>query len=200
MATNYRMLQWRLYRRANDKHGEPLEVLRKGNIKQVLQQVYQEGHFGVNNTWYKAKILYYAPKLFGSVQDLVKNCEACQFRQKKPANRVVLSNTITKPSRPFFMIGCNAVGPVVESDLGNKYILVAVDYLTRWPVTMSVKDITEKTTATYLFDCVIQYYGVLQFILTDRGSNFTSRHVKSFLSQIRYRHLTFNNFSISAPN
>ena len=45
------MLQGRLYKRANDKHGEPLEVLQEGKIKEVLQQVYQEDHLGVNNTW-----------------------------------------------------------------------------------------------------------------------------------------------------
>ena len=78
------------------------------------------------------------------------------------------------------MIDCDAVGPVIESNLGNKYILVAVDYLTRWSATMSVKDITEETTATYLVDCIIQYYGVPQFILTDRGPNFTSRYVKDW--------------------
>jgi len=194
MAKNYRIIQGRLYKKANNKHGEPLEVLHEGNIKEVLNQVHQEGHFGVNNTWYKAKIQYFAPKLFAAVQDLVKHCETCQFRKKKPAKRVVLAKPITTPSRPFYMIGCDAVGPVIESNSGCKYILVAIDYLTRWPVAMAVKDITEETTATFLFDCVVQFYGVPQFILTDRGSNFTSRFVKSFLQQIHCRHLTTSAF------
>ncbi|CEP16225.1 hypothetical protein [Parasitella parasitica] len=191
MASNYTIQNGILFKKG--KH-EILEVLHEGNIKQVLTQVHQEGHFGVNNTWYKAKIQYFAPKLFVAVQDLVRHCETCQFRKKKPARRVVQAKPIITPARPFYMIGCDAVGPVVESHSGFKYILVAVDYLTRWPIAQAVKDITEETAATFLFDYVVQYYGVPRFILTDRGSNFTSRYVKSFLTQIRCRHLTTSAF------
>jgi hypothetical protein len=87
------------------------------------------------------------------------------------------------------MIGCDAVGPVVPSNSGNRYILVAVDYLTKWPMAMAVPNINETTTAAFLYKQVI-HYGVPNYILTDRGSNFTSGYVRDFLSQLGCRHLT----------
>lgn len=58
------------------------------------------------------------------------------------------------------MIGCDAVGPV-QSTKENKYILAAVDYLTRWPIAQAVPDIDEVTTEQFLFSQVIQYYMVV---------------------------------------
>jgi transposase InsO family protein len=87
------------------------------------------------------------------------------------------------------MVGCDAVGPVVPSKGGNQYILVAVDYLTRWPMAMAVPNINEETTVKFLYKQVISY-GVPNYLLTDRGSNFTSGYVRGFLSSLGCKHIT----------
>jgi hypothetical protein len=193
-AKQFKLVKGRLFTREKAEYEEALEVLHEGNIEEVILQVHKEGHFGVNNTWYKVKIQYWGPGLFNKVQEVVKNCETCQFRKKKPATRTVLARPISTPGRPFFMVGCDCIGPVIESNRGNKNIIVCVDYLTRWPIARAVPNINEETTAKFLFEDVVQYYGVPNFILTDRGSNFTSRYVKSFLQQINCRHLTTSAF------
>lgn len=42
--------------KANNKHGEELEVLHERKMKKMLMQVRREGHFGANNAWYRAKV------------------------------------------------------------------------------------------------------------------------------------------------
>ncbi|KAJ8651377.1 hypothetical protein O0I10_011871 [Lichtheimia ornata] len=90
------------------------------------------------------------------------------------------------------MIGCDAIGPFGKepTNQGNRYILVAIDYLTRWPVAKAVPDITETTTADFLYEQVVVNYGVPNYILTDRGSNFTSGYVREFLRKMDCRHIT----------
>ncbi|KAG1140938.1 hypothetical protein G6F37_012897 [Rhizopus arrhizus] len=193
-AKKYTILSGKLYSRVNPKQENPLELLHEGNLPEVIKQIHQEGHLGINNTWNRVKLQYTAPKLFEAVREVIKHCETCQFRVKKPRKRTVPGKPISVPSRPFYMVGCDAVGPVIESNRGNKMILVAVDYLTKWPIARAVKDITEVTTGEFIFQEIVQLYGVPNYLLTDRGSNFTSAYVRACLKQMNCRHLTTSAF------
>ena len=66
------------------------------------------------------------------------------------------------------------VGPLERSYSGNKYILVVCDYATRYPKAIPLKSIDTETIATKLMD-LMSRVGILNEILTDQGSNFTSK-------------------------
>lgn len=195
MSKKYKLFKGILFTRPKNHEEEPLEVLHDGNIEEVIKFVHSEGHVGINNTWYKVKSRYYSPnKLYDTVKEFVKNCDICQFRKKKPARRTVPAKPILTPSTPFYVIGIDAVGPVIPSKQGNRMILVAVDYLTRWPIAKAVKRIDEETTVEFLVTEVLQHYGVPKYMLSDRGSNFMSKYFKSFLKQVSCRHITTSSF------
>jgi hypothetical protein len=167
-----------------------IEILHEENVEPTVRRVHEEGHFGNNNTWKRVRLQYEAYQLMDVVRRVVRECEICQRRKRRLAKRTNPHHPIPTPSRPFYMIGVDAVGPVTVSVTGNRYILVGVDYLTRWPVAMAVPDITAQTTADFLLRCVVTHYGVPNYILTDQGSNFTSEYVRRFLEDIGCRHLT----------
>lgn len=184
MAKKYNIYNNLLFYK-KDPESENLEVLHEGNVEQIIQLVHSEGHMGINTTWYKVKSRYYSPnKLFEVVKDVLKNCETCQYRKRKPAKRTVPAKPILTPSVPFHMIACDAVGPVIESNRRHRNILVAVDYLTRWPIAKAVKRIDEETVIDFMVTEVLQDYGVPKYLLTDRGSSFLSKYSKSFFKQI----------------
>ncbi|KAJ8651993.1 hypothetical protein O0I10_012388 [Lichtheimia ornata] len=114
---------------------------------------------GINNTWRRMRVQYEGYQLYERVRDTPD----------------------TYTIKTFYMIGCDAVGPInPPSKNGNRYLLVAVDYLTRWPVVAAVPNISEKTAASFLFNCVVKDFGVPTYILTDRGANFKSDYVHNF--------------------
>ncbi|KAG2191116.1 hypothetical protein INT47_001513 [Mucor saturninus] len=166
------------------------ELLHEANVEAVIRQVHEEGHYGVNNTWSQLRLQYTGPRLFEWTRRVVQSCIACQVRSKKPHKRTEPAHPIETPSYPFYMVGCDAVGPMEPTESGCRFLLVAVDYLTRWPIALAVPDITEETTADFLFNHVVVPYGVPRFLLTDRGSNFTSGYVREFLKSLNLRHLT----------
>lgn len=166
------------------------EVLHSLNMEDVIQMVHAEGHFGINNTWRRLRLQYEGNQLYEKVREFVKTCPTCQLRSRRRKIKQEPAHPIPTPSRPFFMIGCDAVGPMTTTRQGNSYILVGIDYLTRWPVAAAVPNINETTTADFLFNCVVKDFGVPNYILTDRGSNFLSRHVGFFLKKMGCRHLT----------
>nr|GEZ10977.1 reverse transcriptase domain-containing protein [Tanacetum cinerariifolium] len=89
------------------------------------------GHHGPN---YTAKKVFdsgfYWPTIYRDAQDLVKTCDVCQGQGKILQRDEMLQNSI-KVCEIFDVWGIDFMGPF-PSSRGNKYILVAVDYLSKW--------------------------------------------------------------------
>ena len=58
------------------------------------------------------------------------------------------------------------------STKGHGYIIVVVDYFTKWTEAMPTYLEDRKTSALFLFNHVIARFGVPQAIITDHGSHF----------------------------
>ena len=58
--------------------------------------------------------------------------------------------------------------------MAKKYILVAANYLTKWPEAWAIPDQEAKTIALKLEE-LISHHGVPQILLTDQGKNFESK-------------------------
>nr|GEV40222.1 reverse transcriptase domain-containing protein [Tanacetum cinerariifolium] len=89
------------------------------------------GHHGPN---YTAKEVFdsgfYWPTIYRDAQDLVKTYDVCQCQGKILQRDEMLQNTI-QVCEIFYVCGIDFMGPF-SSSRGNKYILVAVDYLSKW--------------------------------------------------------------------
>ncbi|XP_070040253.1 uncharacterized protein [Nicotiana tomentosiformis] len=89
------------------------------------------GHFGGVRT--TAKVLesgFYWPTLFKDAQFWVKNCDECQRTRNISRRHEMLMNPIQEVE-VFNVWGIDFMEPFVIS-YNNKYILVAVDYVSKW--------------------------------------------------------------------
>ena len=55
---------------------------------------------------------------------------------------------------------------------GHGYIILAVEYFTKWAEAMPTFAVDGKTAATFVFNHVISRFGVPQAIVTDHGIHF----------------------------
>ncbi|GJR94335.1 reverse transcriptase domain-containing protein [Tanacetum coccineum] len=89
------------------------------------------GHYGAN---YTAKKVFdsgfYWPTIYKDAHELVKNCDSCQ-RQGKISQHDEMPQNSIQVCEIFDVWGIDFMGPF-PSSRGNKYILVAVDYLSKW--------------------------------------------------------------------
>ncbi|GJT76845.1 reverse transcriptase domain-containing protein [Tanacetum coccineum] len=89
------------------------------------------GHYGANFT--AKKIFdagFYWPTIYKDAYEFVKTCDACQ-RQGKISQRDEMPQNVIQVCEIFDLWGIDFMGPF-PSSRGNKYILVAVDYLSKW--------------------------------------------------------------------
>ncbi|KAJ8652004.1 hypothetical protein O0I10_012401 [Lichtheimia ornata] len=190
-ARRFEVYAGRVYYKADNEEELGYELLHEGNVDEVIRQVHEEGHFGIGNTYRRVRVQYNAPNLKQRVKELVQGCHVCQIRKRIPRKRNHVAKPIPIHATPFYMIGCDAVGPTQNvTKSGNRYLLVAVDYLTKWPMARAVARIDEETTAKFMFEEIVEKYGVPNYLLTDRGSNFKSQMVVNFLKGLGCRHLT----------
>ena len=87
---------------------------------------------------------------------------------------------------PFGRIAMDIVGPLPRSRSGNKYVLVVCDYATRYPEAVALKSIDAEHVAEELIPLFARV-GVPREILTDQGSNFTSRLLEELYRLLHVR-------------
>ncbi len=65
-------------------------------------------------------------------------------------------------------VGIDIVGPLPRTSQGNAYILVMVDYFTKWPEAVPIPNVKASTIAR-------TFIRAPQILLSDRGKQFTSK-------------------------
>lgn len=72
----------------------------------------------------------------------------------------------------------------------KKYILVYTDYVTKWVEAKTLYQANEQLVVDSLFEEIFTRFGVPREIVTDQGTQFMSKLVKSITQQYQIRHHT----------
>ncbi|GKC23376.1 reverse transcriptase domain-containing protein [Tanacetum coccineum] len=90
-----------------------------------------EGHHSANLTARKVfYVSFFWPTIYRDAHTMIKSCDTCQ-RQGKISQRDEMPQNAIQVCEIFDVWGIDFMGPFPSSH-GNKYILVAVDYLSKW--------------------------------------------------------------------
>ncbi|GJU72685.1 reverse transcriptase domain-containing protein [Tanacetum coccineum] len=112
------------------------------------------GHYGANYTAKKVFDLgFFWPTIYRDAHDLVTRCDACQ-RQGKISQRDEMPQNAIQVCEIFDVWGIDFMG-LFPSSWGKKYILVAVDYLSKWIEAKALS-----TNDARVFAKVMLKYGV----------------------------------------
>ncbi|OMJ26285.1 Transposon Ty3-G Gag-Pol polyprotein [Smittium culicis] len=169
------------------KNNESKEVLHEINAKDAILRIHNDAHEGINNTWKRVSDKYTGAKLYELVKDVVEECDLCQRYSNKNQRNHQLVPIISK--KPFDIVGIDAIGPIQPiTKSGNRYILTAVDYFSKWPIALAVPNINSSTVINFLLDCIVKPHGVPRQLISDRGSNFLSQETTEFYEYLGIRH------------
>jgi len=130
---------------------------------------------------------YYWTGITNDVNEYVRNCDKCQFFKDDIRKAPVLPHYI--PKKPFELLSIDLIGPLNITTRNNRYILVVLDHLTRYPYLIPVPEISSLTIASSLINEVFSHHGVPKLLLSDRGSNFTSNIFKKIMQLLGIKKL-----------
>uniref|UniRef100_A0A8C5BI86 Gypsy retrotransposon integrase-like protein 1 n=1 Tax=Gadus morhua TaxID=8049 RepID=A0A8C5BI86_GADMO len=144
-------------------------------------------HLGMDKTRERVLARFYWPGVKGDVVRYCQSCPECQRTARRPTARNPL---IPMPiiEVPFERIALDIVGPLPKTSRGHRYILVIVDYATRYPEALPLRATTTKAVARELM-LLFSRVGIAREVLTDQGSCFMSRVMKQLLSLLQVSQL-----------
>ncbi|GJS17489.1 reverse transcriptase domain-containing protein [Tanacetum coccineum] len=128
------------------------------------------GHHGANYTARKVfDSGFFWPTIYKDAHELVKNCNSCQ-RQGKISQRDEMPQNSIQVCEIFDIWGIDFMGPF-PSSRGNKYILVAVDYLSKWVEAKALPTNDARVVCKFL-KSLFARFGAPRAIISDRGTHF----------------------------
>lgn len=71
---------------------------------------------------------------------------------------------------------------------GHRFILVAIDYFTKWVEVASYANVTRQVVVKFIKNQPICRYGVPDKIITDNGSNLNNKMMKELCSEFKITH------------
>ena len=155
----------------------------------VLEELHNSitaGHLGVNKMLHKVQRRYYWVGLAADVRLWVKRCTTCGRLNNPPKkNKAPLQRY--RVGAPLERVAMDILGPLPETDNGNKYVLVVGDYFTKWIESYPIPDQEAETVARVLVQEFICRYGIPKELHSDQGRNFESKVMAEVCKMLELR-------------
>ncbi|KAM3011138.1 hypothetical protein FF2_029878 [Malus domestica] len=145
------------------------------------------GHFGAKKT--SLKVLqsgFFWPTLFKDAFDFCSKCDRCQKmgnisrRNEMPLNNILVVEL-------FDVWGIDFMGPF-PSSFGYLYILVAVDYVSKWVEAIATRTNDHKAVLNFLKNDIFCRFGTPRAIISDGGSHFCNKPFESLMKKYNINH------------
>ncbi|KAJ9536445.1 hypothetical protein OSB04_un000380 [Centaurea solstitialis] len=145
------------------------------------------GHFSVDRTM--AKVLqsgFFWPTLFKDTRSFIQRCDKCQ-RTGNIAKRDEMPMQVFMEVELFNVWGIDFMGPFPPS-FRNEYILVAVDYVSKWVEAIATPTADSKVVIKFLKKHIFTRFGVPRALISDGGSHFCNKYLETVLKKYSVKH------------
>ncbi|GJU53958.1 reverse transcriptase domain-containing protein [Tanacetum coccineum] len=139
------------------------------------------GHHSANLTARKVfDVGLFWPTIYRDAHSMIKSCDTCQ-RQGKTSQRDEMPQKAIQVCEIFDVWGIDFMGPF-PSSRGNKYILVAVDYLSKWVEAKALPTNDARVVVKFL-KSLFARFGTPRAIISDRGTYFCNDQFAKVMSK-----------------
>ena len=153
--------------------------------RKILERMHdQAGHVRARGLFEALKDLVYWPGMYQDATKYVEQCVNCQKHEKAVKKQ---TGFVIPVSHLFERFGIDFVGPLPRSSKKNEYLLVAVEYLTRWPIAKATRKADAEAVVKFLIE-LVEMYGIPKEILTDNGTHFKNKKVKDLCEALGIAH------------
>jgi ribonuclease HI len=126
---------------------------------------------------------FYWPKVASDATDLVQKCENCHKCARDQKQPSCLTQLI-QPIWPLQRWGLDLLGPLPPAQGNLKYIVVTVEYFSKWIEAKPLATITSAMVQKFFWQNIVCRLGVPKAIIVDNGTQFDAKTFKAFCNQI----------------
>jgi hypothetical protein len=140
-------------------------------LKKEMLSYTHSAHLGMVKTKQFARDIIYWPGMAKQIEEMIGKCEICLQNQNKQTKEPLRIHPL--PSRPFQKVGCDLF------QWNNNHYLVLVDYYSGF---IEVEPLIDKIKTQ------IARYGIMDMLVTDGGTQFTSHEFREFRKLYGFHH------------
>ena len=146
------------------------------------------GHFSEEITAHKIlQSGFYCPTILRDYIEWVKLCDRCQkIGNISIINEMPLQGILVV--QIFYLWGIDFMGPFPPS-FGNLYILLAVDYVSKWVEAIACPRNDANTVVSFLQKNILSRFGTPRTIISDGGSHFANKIFAKLMSRYGIKHI-----------
>ncbi|CAN6542446.1 unnamed protein product [Malus baccata var. baccata] len=145
------------------------------------------GHFGTQRTALKVlECGFYWPTIFREARTFCLTCDHCQRMGNISAKDQMPQNPILSVEI-LDVWGIDFMGPFPSSH-GFLYILLAVDYVSKWVEAKATRTNDSKVVADFVKSNIFARFGMPRVLISDGGSHFCNRTIEALLKKYNVTH------------
>ncbi|VFQ89174.1 unnamed protein product [Cuscuta campestris] len=160
-APRFQMLDGRLYKRAFG--GPLLRCLTRAEAERVIAEVHEGvcAAHQMSRTLAQRIILlgYFWPTMNQDCERYVQRCKICQVFYKFPGRPATYYHPVSNVI-PFARFGIDIIGAFPQAQGRKKYVMVAIDYFTKWVEAEAYATITTKQCQRFVWKNIITRFGI----------------------------------------
>ncbi|RWS20061.1 integrase core domain protein-like protein [Leptotrombidium deliense] len=160
----------------------------KTYILSELHDAKEAGHLGFDKTFEKVKARFIWKGMTKDTKRYIDSCEMCQIANQKAKLKHGLMQHMPTAD-PFQIVAIDFAGPLPKTGRQNEYVVVLIDFGTRWVEAKALRSATADNVINFLRNDVFLRHSVPKQLISDRGVQFTSSKFDEFLKEYGVKHV-----------
>jgi len=167
-----------------------LLVVPEHKVRDIMKLAHDHplsGHMGVKNTYYRLRQTHWWPAMGEDIRRHVESCDKCQKQKTDKQTSEMMSARMV--AQPFYHIGIDVIGPLPITLSGNRYVVLAVDFFTKWTEARSLAHANAQSISEFIHEDIICRHGVPHELTSDRGTEFVNQLVTELTKRYKMDHI-----------
>ena len=164
-----------------------LNCIKNEDVNYILREV----HKGICGNHIGARALagktlrqgYYWPTILKDATELVRKCRISQEHAKISHLPAEPLTSIINPW-PFHQWGLDILGPLPIGRGQCKFVIIGVDYFTKWAKVEPLEIITEQKVRNFVWRSIICRFGIPKALISNNGKQFDNQRFKNFCAEL----------------
>ncbi|VFQ60791.1 unnamed protein product [Cuscuta campestris] len=138
---------------------------------------------------------YYWPTIVQDCERYVQKCRTCQVFYKYPGRPATYYHPVSNVI-PFARFGVDIIGAFPIAQGRKKFVIVAIDYFTKWIEAEALANITTQQCKKFIWKNIITRFGAPMNLITENGPQFRNPRFTEYLEGFGIKH---NRSSVAYP-
>ena len=115
--------------------------------------------------------------------EYVKKCDQCQRYAPSIHQLGGILNPLFSPW-PFAQWGLDIIGPFPKVMGNKKYLLVGIDYFTKWVEAEPLANIQDVDAKRFVWKNIVTRFGIPHVLISDNGLQFDSKMFRKYCGEL----------------